>query len=108
MILGSQKGVSGLLIGSLGLSVTVGLEDVLESPQRYEDEGDQDESSEDRKVALMAHQEPSKVAQPGEGPLHLPALSIARAGLCYGTPSFGTLAFAPLVVRDGRFDPSAP
>ena len=51
----------------------------------------------------MAHQQPAKGSQPGEGPLHLPTLHVTRTGF-HRTSQLGALPSAPLVRGDRRPD----
>jgi hypothetical protein len=45
-------------------------------PERDDGAGDEEEGQVDMGMALPSHQQPSEVAQPGEGALHNPAVAI--------------------------------
>jgi hypothetical protein len=72
-------------------------------PEQHEDEGNDEERPERREVALVAHQQPSEVPQPGEGPLHPPTLRVARTDI-HRTPSPRTFPRTSFVGWDGRLD----
>src|SRR3990170_3071181 len=78
---------------ALGYDCTQSFRD---ASQGHDDERDQVECPEGRKIAFVAHQQPAEVAQPGEGPLYLPTLRVARTSFCR-TPRLGALPRAPLV-----------